>query len=97
MAKSHRYSPEYYPPVNFHFAVHFGASSNIDLKKNNFKLTGEGISFQSVSGLSVQIQTENIKEGGENRFEHVEILRPRPETRPGVRQLQCARLAQKCL
>ncbi len=70
MAKSHRYSPEYYPPVNFHFAVHFGASS-LNLKKDSFQLAGEGISFQSVSGLSVQIQTENIKEGGENRFEHV--------------------------
>jgi phage tail-like protein len=26
--------------------------------------------FQSVSGLSSELQTETIKEGGENRFEH---------------------------
>ena len=29
------------------------------------------IMFQSVSGLDVSVETESIKEGGENRFEHV--------------------------
>lgn len=29
------------------------------------------VRFQSVSGLDVQLDTENVKEGGENRFEHV--------------------------
>jgi phage tail-like protein len=28
------------------------------------------ISFQSVSGLDVQVEKEALKEGGENRFEH---------------------------
>ena len=49
---------EYYPPVGFHFQVK-GAGGDID------------IAFQSVSGLSVQMQNEPYKEGGENRFEHI--------------------------
>ena len=49
--------PAYYPPVGFHFRVS-GAGGDID------------IAFQSVSGLSVQMQNETYKEGGENRYEH---------------------------
>lgn len=49
----------YYPPVGFHFKVEFGAiSPQIDHQ------------FQSVSGLSVDIETEEFAEGGENRFKH---------------------------
>ena len=48
---------KYYPPVGFHFMVE-GVGDGLD------------ICFQSVSGLSAQIQTETWKEGGENRFEH---------------------------
>lgn len=51
---------DYYPPVGFHFSVSFTGLAQ-------FK---EDILFQSVSGLNVDIQTETIKEGGENRFEH---------------------------
>lgn len=47
----------YYPPLGFHFRVEFG---NI---KGEFQ-------FQSVSGLSVELETEQIAEGGENRFKH---------------------------
>lgn len=47
----------YYPPLGFHFRVEFG---NIE---------GE-FQFQSVSGLSVELETEQIAEGGENRFKH---------------------------
>jgi phage tail-like protein len=50
----------YYPPVGFHFKVEFGIS-NAD---NDTR-------FQSVTGLSVEFETETFKEGGENRFEHV--------------------------
>lgn len=69
MASSQTASTDYYPPTNFHFAVHFGnvssqGQSSRDLSKNS-------IAFQSVSGLQVQVQTETIKEGGENRYEHV--------------------------
>lgn len=64
-----------YPLVNFHFAVNF----MMELKDAQFlpskkPLTGE-IAFQSVSGLNVELQTESIKEGGENRFEHVVPVR----------------------
>lgn len=57
--------PKYYPPLGFHFRVSFegGARQATDTY------------FQSVSGLSVQIQTETWKEGGENRFEHTLPIR----------------------
>jgi len=49
----------YYPPVGFHFKVEFvGIGNDNDIR------------FQSVSGLSVEYDTESFKEGGENRFEH---------------------------
>ncbi len=49
-----------YQNVGFHFAVSISGTDgqNIDAR------------FQSVSGLDASIETENIKEGGENRFEH---------------------------
>jgi phage tail-like protein len=49
-----------YPPVGFHFAV------VIEL----FPQTPQDFRFQSVSGLSVDIPTEPVAEGGENRFKH---------------------------
>lgn len=49
-----------YPPASFFFRVDF----------EDEKLKVE-ISFQSVTGLSVDMQTETLKEGGENRFEHI--------------------------
>ncbi len=51
---------EYYPPVGFHFSVEFEGLGT-DAKDHQ---------FQSVSGLSVDIETEEIAEGGENRFKH---------------------------
>ncbi|AUC16934.1 glycerol acyltransferase [Tenacibaculum sp. SZ-18] len=50
----------YYPPVGFHFKVDFKSISTND----------KDISFQSVSGLTVDLETEEIAEGGENRFKH---------------------------
>ncbi|GAB1402891.1 MAG: phage tail protein [Lentimicrobiaceae bacterium] len=53
-------NPEaYYPPLGFHFRVKFGISGNTADAR-----------FQSVSGLSVEYDYENFREGGENRFEH---------------------------
>ncbi|MBN2635670.1 MAG: phage tail protein [Prolixibacteraceae bacterium] len=46
-----------YPPLGFHFKVEFA-----NLKSE--------IEFQSVSGLTVELDTEDIAEGGENRFKH---------------------------
>ena len=47
----------YYPPLGFHFKVEF---ANL---KSEFE-------FQSVSGLTLELDTEEIAEGGENRFKH---------------------------
>lgn len=67
-----------YPLTSFHFRVNVeGASSEIakqklDKHKLDFKTD---FAFQSVSGLDVQLETESVKEGGENRFEHTLPLR----------------------
>ena len=50
---------DYYPPWGFYYKVEFGISKD----KNDVR-------FQTVSGLSVEYDYENFKEGGENRFEH---------------------------
>jgi phage tail-like protein len=55
-------SPDnFYQNVNFHFRVNFtlSSASSVDMR------------FQSVTGLDASIDTETIREGGENRFEHV--------------------------
>lgn len=49
-----------YPPVSFHFKVEFTGISSQE----------SDIQFQSVAGLSVDIETEEFAEGGENRFKH---------------------------
>src|SRR5690349_8570869 len=53
----------YYPPVGFHFKVEF-QFTHLDSKDTD-------ILFQSISGLNFTMQTDTLKEGGENRFEHV--------------------------
>ncbi|MBD2563971.1 MULTISPECIES: phage tail protein [Nostoc] len=50
--------PNYYPPVGFHFKVEvLGLSAN-----------DNDVRFSEVSGLAVEMGTEEITEGGENRF-----------------------------
>ena len=49
----------YYPPYGFHYKVEFEGNSQPN-----------EASFQSASGLSVEYDTEEYKEGGENRFTH---------------------------
>lgn len=49
----------YYPPWGFYYKVEFEGSSQPN-----------EASFQSASGLSVEYDTEEYKEGGENRFTH---------------------------
>jgi phage tail-like protein len=51
----------YYPPVAFYYSVKFTGISDDE----------QDSQFQSLSGLTVDMQIESIKEGGENRFEHV--------------------------
>ena len=50
---------DYYPPWGFYYKVEFGIST-----------TKNDVRFQSVSGLSVEYDVEEFKEGGENRFTH---------------------------
>ncbi|HET9363316.1 MAG TPA: phage tail protein [Vicinamibacterales bacterium] len=49
--------PNYYPPVSFHFRVDV-----LGLSKGN------DVRFSEVSGLSLEVLTEEVAEGGENRF-----------------------------
>jgi len=58
----------YYPPVGFHFRVTF-EFKQLDPKVEHDP-TEYDVMFQSVSGLEVSLETESVKEGGENRFEH---------------------------
>lgn len=48
-----------YPPSAFYFKVVFGTNSD-----------GVDSSFQEVSGISSEMSTEDVSEGGENRFVH---------------------------
>jgi phage tail-like protein len=51
----------YYPPVGFHFKVEFiGVADGSD---NDTR-------FQEVTGLNMELGTEEVVEGGENRFTH---------------------------
>jgi phage tail-like protein len=50
--------PHYYPPVGFYFKVEFQ-----DLPPND-----NDVRFSEVGGLSVEMATEELAEGGENRF-----------------------------
>lgn len=50
----------YYPPVGFHFRVHFDLDG----------LRDQDTRFQEVTGLSAELGVEEVAEGGENRFSH---------------------------
>ena len=50
--------PGYYPPVGFHFKVEV-----LDLPPAD-----DDVRFSEVSGLAVEMGTEEVPEGGENRF-----------------------------
>ena len=50
----------YYPPVGFHFQVHFNLSKGTELDTR----------FQEVSGLARELEVVTVTEGGENRFSH---------------------------
>ncbi len=50
--------PFYYPPVGFHFRVEV-----LGLPPN-----ANDLRFSEVSGLSVELATEEVAQGGENRF-----------------------------
>ncbi|HYX06082.1 MAG TPA: phage tail protein [Bacteroidales bacterium] len=53
-------NPEKYPLSGFHFVVAFEL----------FPQMPNDLRFQQVNGLSVSVEMETFKEGGQNRFEH---------------------------
>lgn len=72
-----------YQTVGFHFQVIFEGlpinkeqikpvfvKNNVLAEKERQETKKLDVCFQSVSGLDVQLETENLKEGGENRFTH---------------------------
>lgn len=61
---------KYYPPLGFHFRVVISDLGGEDMDSR----------FQSVGGLSVELETETRKEGGENRFEHTLPVRSKYPT-----------------
>ncbi|KAA3640634.1 MAG: phage tail protein [Bacteroidetes bacterium] len=50
-------SDAFYPPAGFYFSVNFAGISSEQLA-----------SFQEVSGISMEMETKEITEGGENQF-----------------------------
>jgi phage tail-like protein len=54
--------PVYYPPASFKFKVEFVGVNGMDNDTEQ--------RFQEVNGLSFEIETETLNEGGENRFEY---------------------------
>jgi phage tail-like protein len=54
--------PAYYPPTGFHFKVEFVGVNGMDNDTEQ--------RFQDVSGLSFEVETEELFEGGENRFSY---------------------------
>ncbi len=55
----------YYPPPGFHFRV-----TVLGVGALMAELTGVDASFQEVSGIESKWETEDVAEGGENRFVH---------------------------
>jgi phage tail-like protein len=53
------YFEEGYPPAAFYFTVTFGNGVQVP-----------DASFSEVSGISLEMETEAVVEGGENRFVH---------------------------
>lgn len=54
--------PTYYPPVSFYFNVEFSGVAGMNVHAEQC--------FQEVSGLTFEIETEELKAGGENRFSY---------------------------
>jgi phage tail-like protein len=79
MAVDTRKADSFYQTVNFYFRVQFNAPAGQRRKVSDtmkqLPSNAFDIRFQSVSGLDSMLDTETIKEGGENRFEHVVPVR----------------------
>jgi phage tail-like protein len=58
-------SKPYYPPGAFHFTVKILGAGALSAA-----LGGSDASFSEISGMDVSWETEDVSEGGENRFVH---------------------------
>jgi phage tail-like protein len=68
-----------YPPSAFHFRVAFAATLGLT-----------DTSFQEVSGISAEVDTETVVEGGENRYVHTlpkGVKHPNLELKRGIAAL----------
>jgi phage tail-like protein len=60
-----------YPSVGFHFVVRFiGIGDGVSLGPVSVSTADIDTRWTEVSGLSVELTTEELVEGGENRFTH---------------------------
>jgi hypothetical protein len=76
-------SDTYYPPPSFYFSVSVvGSATPIAM------LTKIDASFQEVSGIQAEFQTEEVVEGGENRFAHRLPTHSRYSNSPRIRFLR---------
>ena len=65
-----------YPPPAFHFNVVFAATAGMS-----------DTSFQEVSGIGAEVETEEVPEGGENRYVHrlpVRVKHPQLVLKRGI-------------
>ncbi len=67
MAGESKDPDDFYQTVNFHFRVSFKSNDQESVDTR----------FQSVTGLDSTLDSETVREGGENRFEHVVPTRRR--------------------
>lgn len=63
---------QFYQSVGFHFRVIFEGLKDDDGKSADPSIESSiEMRFQSVAGLDASIEMETVKEGGENRYEHI--------------------------
>ena len=77
-----------YPPSAFYFKVSFGSPPS-----------AEDTSFQEVSGIASRIETEDVQEGGENRYVHrlpTKVTHPKLVVKRGIAEINSP-LVRWCL
>ena len=67
---------QFHQNVGFHFRVIFEKQKDDNNRPADINVhSSVEMRFQSVTGLDASIETETVKEGGENRFEHIMPVR----------------------
>lgn len=71
--------PDEYPPPAFHFRVGFALTLGM-----------QDTSFQEVTGIGSEVETEEVVEGGENRYVHrlpTSVKHPQLELKRGIAKM----------